>query len=357
MISDSCLNLRKLCLPSVLESTELEDGEHHLLDILPNQSLPGSFLSFSSLRALTSSHWVLRPECFQTLGDLPQLESLELFPEPSVINLPGSVLLHENSFPALKRLSLRQLSWNRIGIILKHQLLIKNIVSLELVAILTSDSWEEADAALLELVNIENLTNLVIDFNDQDCYEIYPDNPSLEILSQLPLRSVKLVQAQFMAIDQIRFPRIFPTLTELRVLYQSADLVEFSRFATIPNLKHLVFRAWDLRATDLTASVKLPVCPSLDTLQVTTGFSYPFPVQEVHTIARYFRKLFPNLKKITWLNGAGDTVADRDMTLLNAYIAMLRERSNARARVAEQCGWDVANQLLPDDDESIRPVV
>ncbi|KAG8732755.1 hypothetical protein FRC10_000624, partial [Ceratobasidium sp. 414] len=265
---------------------------------------------------------------------------------------PEAVQLRDNSFPALKRLSLRGFFWSHIGVVLGHRLLVKNLVSLELTGVNDgSDSWDDADVALLTLEGIPGLSELTIDFDEHEDYPIDPGDTLANILSQLPLRTVQLVRAQFIGLHE--FSQTFPTLTELRMPDQSVDLDDFSDLSTIPNLTCLAVMRWNFGITDLVTNRVVMVCPSLRTLEFTAFWTFGFPIEDVGIVAKYLLKVFPNMERIIWPKKNEETI----VPLLNAYVAMLRERNDARARIVEQFGWDVANRLLPDDDESTKPVL
>ncbi|KAG8732754.1 hypothetical protein FRC10_000623 [Ceratobasidium sp. 414] len=357
-ISISCTGVQTLYLPPVSHSTEEQDGEHYLFNLLPNRPIPESLLVLSNLCELTVGLWIFQPEFLQALGNLPRLASLKLLPnfDDSATEDPESVSLHESSFPALKRLTLQRFFWSHIGVVLSHQLLVKDLVFLELTAVDDeSESWDDAEVALPTLEGMRDLAELTIDFGVGDHYGIHLGGTIAHILSRLPLRTVRLAHAHFLGLDEFHPSQIFPAVTELQIPDQFVGLGDFSGFAEMPNLKGLTVRPHDFSITDLTTSGEVPVCPSFGILELACIWDEPFPVEDVPDVAKYFLKLFPNMKKITLFDGTIDD--ERSLALLNVCIAMIRERNGARTRIAEQYGWDVADRLLPDADESLKSIL
>ncbi|KAG8693851.1 hypothetical protein FRC08_008845 [Ceratobasidium sp. 394] len=355
-IINSRARVQSLSLPDVLRTTEGKDGEHHLLNLLPNRPVPESLLALSNIHILEVGLWIFRSELFQSLGNLPRLEYLKLYSRSTATGPLEPVSLHEDSFPALKRLCLNDLSWSHIEAVLKHRSLVKNIVSLKFIADDNDkDTWNQAESALLTLKSITNLTDLDIGFDEGDCYEIHLGNALLDVLSQLPLHTLKMTHALFSGTSGLDFHQVFPLLTELRIPDHMGELNDFLEFAMIPNLRLLATTPSDFTIIDQTISGDLPACSSLDTLEFTSFWTFDFPVKHVHTIAKYLLKLFPNLKKISWIEDRGEAEGHQHLVLLSAHIELLRERNDARARIAEQYGWDAADRLLPDDKQLLRP--
>ncbi|KAG9098107.1 hypothetical protein FS749_004691, partial [Ceratobasidium sp. UAMH 11750] len=343
-ISESCAHVEGLFLPPVRERTEGMNGEHCLLSLLPNRPIPESFLALSNIRVLTAGLWIFRPESLQALGSLSQLQLLRVLPDGFSTAPLEPVPLHENSFPALKQLLLLNLFWSHIGMVLRHRPLIENLVSLELIAVNDedSDSWDDIDAALITLEGAPGLTELVIDFAEPNGYEINPGEILVDILSRLPLRTVRFINAHFAELGLFRLSETFPALEELRLPNQFVDLDDFSIFATIPNLKHLIVKPDNFAITDLVARQGERVCPSLHTLEFTDFWTVSFTTENARIVAKYFYRVFPNMKQTIWPKENQTVVPYYDMTLLDAYLGMLRERSATRVRIAGQYGWDIA---------------
>ncbi|KAG9076424.1 hypothetical protein FS749_011803 [Ceratobasidium sp. UAMH 11750] len=345
----SCTHVQKLSLPPVIEGMEGTDGED-----CPS---PQTFLALSDLCALEISLWIFRPESLQALSTLPRLRLLKFIHDGSTTAPLEPVALRENSFPTLKQLYLRQVLWSHVGVVLRHRLLVENLTCLEVITADKVDEWEDIDATLLTLGDIPGLAELVIDFSGFDDHPINPGETLVNVLSQLPLRTVQLVQAQFPSPGKYNLSRTFPVLTELRMPYQLVELNDFLNFATIPNLKYLAVNPWDLRINDLVTNEGMPVCPSLHTLEFRDFGEYSFAAEDVWIVAKYFRRVFPNMKQLIWPKRDMRLVSHYRMTLLNTCIGVLRERNDTRVRIAEQYGWEVANRLLPDDDEPLGAIL
>ncbi|KAG9096528.1 hypothetical protein FS749_008283 [Ceratobasidium sp. UAMH 11750] len=357
-VNRSGAHVQKLSLPPVVKGAEGTDGEHYLLSLVPNRPVPQTFLALSDLCALGVGLWIFRPESLQTLGTLPQLQLLEFTHDGSTTAPLEPVPSYENSFPALKQLCLRNVFWSHVGVVLRHRSLVKNLTSLEVIATDNwTETWEDVDATLLTVGDIPGLTDLAIGFEGYEDYPINPGEPFVYVLSQLPLRSLKLVRVQFIGLRLFELSQIFPVLTELRLPHQDVDPEDFLSFATIPKLRHLATTPWSFVMSDPVTSEAVPVCPSLHTLEFTGFWTLGSPTNDMRSFAKYFHRVFPNMKQLIWPKGNKKLVAHHEMTLLNACIGVLRERTDTRARIAEQYGWEVANCLLPDDDKLLRAIL
>ncbi|KAG8766899.1 hypothetical protein FRC12_006580 [Ceratobasidium sp. 428] len=354
VVATSCPHVRRLTLPTISEGTEETDGEHYLLNLFPNQPVSKSFLAFSSLHTLVTGLWIFRDDYLRVLGSLPRLRYLKLIPGYPITDSSTIVSYLDNSFPALERLCMEDLSWKDARIVLGHGLLVKNLVSLKLVLEYAADTLTDMDSTFLMLKGIDGLTDLDVDFgNSDELYEIEPSDMVLSVLSQLSLHTVRLSFALLLKIVEIDLYQVFSAITELRMPNQYTAVHEFQVFAALPRLQHLAVTFCDSATIDQVTDNETTACPSLNILEFANQIDDPFELypQHIKPTARYLFRLFPNVKPIRWsiVGMYGSDTDNLCLTLSNVCIGMIRKRNNLRASVAERYGWDVASRLLPGE--------
>ncbi|KAG8775123.1 hypothetical protein FRC12_001664 [Ceratobasidium sp. 428] len=357
IILTSSPNIQHLTLPAVSEGTEGTDGEYCLLNLLQDQPIAESFCALSNLHALTASSWILCNGSLQALGSLPCLKRLKIFFRNSIPGISETVPFEENLFPALEHLCMERLTWGNVVLAFSYRFLIRNLVSLKLVLKPDTDLLDNIDDAFLILKGIDRLIDLDIDFKYPDsCYEIEPDGIVLNTLSQMPLVTVQLSNAQLLDVSQVHLCQVFSSLVELQMPDQYLDMAEFQFFARIPKLQSLGVAFGDSSTIEeVNTEDDVTPCPSLLTLELTNkkADSISLHPEYVKPIARYFSQLFPRLKALRCprLDIDESKIEYQCLDLLSVCMGLIRERSNARTSIAEQCGWEVANRLLPDDPD------
>ncbi|KAG8704568.1 hypothetical protein FRC09_003450 [Ceratobasidium sp. 395] len=361
MISRTCPTLDSLSLPSILNHNANE--EHQLLRIIPNQLISQSSLPLSGLRKLETAPWMFREEVIREVGSLAQLDHLVIRPEIEDLELPEHSPVNETAFRALRKLTMHSLRWADVKTLLSYQPLIRNLVSFHIICPyeVAMTPWQGAPV-LFSIRNMSKLQNLDIEL---DCLTGGPHclNPRdfFDVLSHLPLQTIQIAGVEFSDLSSLSLNRIFPTVTELRLPHQKADLKVLSCFAAMPSLKHLAIAFSDWHGTTDWLFRTHSCCPLLETLELTIGpdeededeeVAIPniYPRPYIHTAATRVLELFPNIKRITWPHVDTNSFEHQQLCLLNTRIAVTREWNKARGRIAERYGQDVANALLPDEN-------
>ncbi|KAG8734173.1 hypothetical protein FRC12_018621 [Ceratobasidium sp. 428] len=358
MISRTCPNLDSLFLPSVNHNANEEDQSLH---IIPNQSIGQHSLPLSGLRKLETGLWIFLEEMIREVGSLAQLNHLLIRNENTDLVLPEHCPVDETAFHALKNLSIARVDWANVRKLLSYQPLVRNLVSFYIRGPLepATTTWR-GTMALFSLKNISKLRNLDIEFDHFNTNDVHRLNPGdfFDVLSQLPLQTIRIAGVQFLGLLPLDLGRVFPAVVEIRLPHQKADLNVFSRFATMPSLKHLTiaFSDW-YRPTDWLSQTH-SCCPSLETLELTVTVDENkkdnlldlYTVSYIHTAATRILELFPNIQRIIWPHVDTDSFEHQQLCLLNTRIAVTREWNKARSRIAERYGHDAANALLPDEN-------
>ncbi|KAG8766900.1 hypothetical protein FRC12_006581 [Ceratobasidium sp. 428] len=340
MISTSCPRIQSIRLPEVSEETEEADGEHCLLNLL-YRPVTESFLELSNLAALTASLWILRDGSLEALGSLPHLKHLRLFSKGAnldLLDLPETISSSKVLFPALEDLYLENLYFNQAKLVLDHRFLVKNLVSLALILNYRRNTADDIHSMLLMLKDMNNLNKLHVRFTAYygGHNGVRPDGITLEVLSQLPLRTVQLDNMLFFNLSESKLGQIFPFVTELQIPLQAVDMHQFRYFAAIPNLQYLAVAFKDSATISQVASEETIVCPSLNHLELTNQDSDSFDFEPIHVkpIARYLLRLFPNIRAISWRAGFEEnSIEYQCLALLNAHIEMSWEPKNVRASI------------------------
>ncbi|KAG8717212.1 hypothetical protein FRC09_014606 [Ceratobasidium sp. 395] len=338
MVATSCPQIQDIKLPDVSEETEGADGEHYLLNLL-YRPVTDSFLELSNLVTLSADLWIFRGASLEALGTLPHLRCLKVFSGDTVLDLPETVSSSKKLFPALEHLYLENLGFNEAKLVLGHRFLIKNLVSLTLGLNYDRNTADDIHSVLLMLKDMNSLNKLhahFTDIYDDDHNGVRPDGIILEVLSQLPLRTIRLDNMLFFNLSESNLGQIFPFLTELQIPLQAVDMHQFRYFAAIPNLRYLAVAFRDSITINQVIAEETIVCPSLNHLEVTNQDcdSFDFEPTHVKPIARYLLRLFPNLRAISWGDGVEENpIGYQCFVLLNAHIEMSWERKNGGASI------------------------
>ncbi|KAG8725526.1 hypothetical protein FRC09_013765 [Ceratobasidium sp. 395] len=116
------------------------------------------------------------------------------------------------------------------------------------------------------------LRNLDIEFDrinaNQNLHRL-DSKDFFDVLSPLPLETVRMAGVQFTDLLALNLDEIFPAAAELRLPHQKADLNVLSRFAATPSLKHLAIAFSDWHGSTDWLSRTQTCCSSLETLELT----------------------------------------------------------------------------------------
>ncbi|QRV75736.1 hypothetical protein RhiJN_03751 [Ceratobasidium sp. AG-Ba] len=270
------------------------DEEHLFLHILPTQPISECILSLGGLRELQAGVSIFSSNIIQEIGSLAHLERLTLRPERSEIELPEVSSLAEDAFRATTMLTCMYMSWTSVRSLLGYTPLTRNITSLRVSCPFEAPlgEWHGATASL-RLKNMTQLRDLDIEFPGSLAgpYHLNVDE-FLEVLSRLPLRTVRILGAQFKTLTSVPLDKIFPAVTDMILPQQKADLHRLTRFAIMPNIKHLAIAFSEWHGKNDWLSPSSVCCTSLETLELTLTRSYGealpeiYPKAYIHTVAK-----------------------------------------------------------------------
>ncbi|KAG8729927.1 hypothetical protein FRC12_020620 [Ceratobasidium sp. 428] len=268
MISRTCPNLEDLSLPSIDHNV---NEEHQLLHIIPNQQISQYSLPLSGLRKLETGLWIFCEEIIREIGSLAQLNHLILRPDKHDLELPEHPPVDETAFRALRTLNIDFVDWDDVETLLSYQSLVRNLTTFHIGCpyMVSTIAWQRV-AVLFSIRNMPELCNLDIEF-DSPTSGSHRLNPGdfFGVLSQLPLQTIRIVGVGFSDLSRLNLDKVFPTVAELRLPHQKADLKVLSCFAVMPSLKHLAIGFSDWHGTTDWLSRTHSCCPSLETLELT----------------------------------------------------------------------------------------
>ncbi|KAF8595578.1 hypothetical protein BDV93DRAFT_528576 [Ceratobasidium sp. AG-I] len=353
-IDKACSHLQELTLYPATSATvgmERADEELYTLNLLDLEPLFHYFGALRYLRKLETSSLVLKSEILQVLGELPLLEYLAIrFLVGQLEAQPPR--LQDNAFPALKTLALRQPSTDEAQLVLNLNQMLQNVTTFNSYMLLEEEEEDWVTSTFFpSLLHIPHLADLHVEFDYDTTPEIYDflsiSTPAVySCLAKLPLRTVSLCGLRF---DDVDFTTIFPTLAKLQLYHQHADASNIWCFTTIPTLEHLVLRL-DLSLEYNTDPVNRgPACPSLRTLGIVPGSDLPTEPYWINQEAELLLDLWPNLQQLVWEDTPLDVSIEDPPVAFNAHLSMLRELRGIRARLVENCGSSLAEELMPKD--------
>ncbi|KAG8712276.1 hypothetical protein FRC09_020041 [Ceratobasidium sp. 395] len=348
MISRTCPNLDSVFLPSVNHRANEEDQPLH---IIPNHSTSQHSLPLSGLRKLKTRVWIFVEEAIREVGSLAQLNHLLIRNEKKGVLLPEHCPVDETTFRALRNMTIAHVDWANVPSRTSHDNL---------------EGRYGSATALFSIRNMSALRNLDIEFDRINANLHRLDSEDFfDVLSQLPLQTIRIAGVQFIGLLALNLDKIFPAVVELRLPHQKADLKVLSRFAVMPSLKHLAIAFSDWHGTTDWLSRTQLCCRSLETLELTVtpdeeedeededeevALPDVYPRLYIHTAATRILELFPNIKRIAWPHVDKELYQHQQLCLLNTRITIIREWNKARSRIAERYGQAAANALLQDEN-------
>ncbi|QRV98086.1 hypothetical protein RhiJN_26105 [Ceratobasidium sp. AG-Ba] len=339
-------------------------------------SLAQHLAQFDTLRSLCTTTEALGPSVINQLAQLPNLESLVIYPSSQPLE-PTAIIL-SSPFPALRAFSLEQTPYSLFSEICKLQIL-RRVASLRLVFTNSPDDEDDEDGnddnyndsdnddddnddannnedsddeeeeslwaiSLITLVwnNCPELSDLSIDF---DCYggsgDFVISLDSIKFpMKGLPLQKLSLRHAVISAGWDL-MPSVWPQLEVLELPRHWATPDELLLFARLPRLETLVVK---LSLTEplpkLNHSLDWDASLHFSTLRSSTNVRIK---GDIYNISQWLLSLWPALERIERYVGPDNDDED-DQTLseltgttvlaLNRMIDMLREINKTKLRIA-----------------------
>ncbi|KAG9078607.1 hypothetical protein FRC06_008283 [Ceratobasidium sp. 370] len=331
-ITSVCPRLVRLSLfPSdVLSTTSQSQQVQPLIGFLEHKP-PRHYLSLlDKLCELETSTMLLESESFQVIGSLPNLGSLKLY---SIYNNPSfrGITLPDDSFPVLRQLSLMGLKSVEVQAALDLLPLVRNLGSFEISMIHRSEHRNWLVTSFFPRVkNMVQLSNLCacfeIDEPVEDGLDVHNiEHPVvLEVLSGLPLKTVKLAGATFNFLTD--YKSIFPGVTKLELPDCRIENFCLHYFAGLGQLEYLAIRLSCWAEAD-PEDEYLAGSSFLHTLEITRGATPPFTAHDSVGLAEILVGLWPNLQSVILSNGGDFMETDRtNIERLNAHIEIARRK-------------------------------
>ncbi|QRV88628.1 fanconi anemia group M protein [Ceratobasidium sp. AG-Ba] len=187
---------------------------------------------------------MLEPGSLQAIGNLPVLEHLHLYTITGSPYLGVIGVLHRDSFPALRYLSLDYLASSEVEALLELKALVQNLTVLSLSMFHTKSEQDWVGEEFIpRLSNTPHLSNLFARFDLDDemhesgghCIDEFVE--ALETLSKLPLLKVKITGLEFDWFND--FGTIFSQVVKLELPDFHVPVHQLEYFASMSNLEHL----------------------------------------------------------------------------------------------------------------------
>jgi hypothetical protein len=270
LVTQSCPDLQniRLCLGPPYEQSETSfwdsgpSNAPNLLRIVLGVSASQTWQNIRNLRSLVTDIHAIDGHSLLSLGQLPYLDSLDIHgAEPrhtSLARLPSSIRnlsLSKNTFPSLRRLSIRNLHHEDIMLLWDLESVVQELdqveIALDIVAEHTLSDKQTLgnrfSSDFLPILSARSpaLTKIVIDFNSAHPFDHVDAMPldigRFEPLSPLPLQWVEL---RFICIKApegaSRIATLWPNVVNLKLPNQPIASDALHHFAVLPHLRHLV---------------------------------------------------------------------------------------------------------------------
>ncbi|KAG8707679.1 hypothetical protein FRC09_001671 [Ceratobasidium sp. 395] len=248
--TECCPRLQKVMLFLTLVAGDPCE-EDALLDLLYDKPYHHYLLSTSSLREMTCSLCMLEEDGLDALSELPLLERLEIYSNdliPRSYTRPS-----DHSFSSLRYLNLNLLTWQEADWTLRLRSLLTGLTTLKVLIASRSNSpsshWV-TETFLPALVHATYLEHLAVDLYDPDRlylgeYVEVENMNELNVLSQLPLQTVRLSPIEFRSLDaSAGFGKLWSKVTYLDLPETNISLESLPVFTRFPTLEHLVLKLY-----------------------------------------------------------------------------------------------------------------
>jgi hypothetical protein len=200
---------------------------------------------FSSLRTLTTTPFILESEAFMALAQLPLLESLSIHSlKEDRQEYDSGLELPDKSFPALRHLELRNVSWKTVFDLFSMKPVIRGLQSALFTVYGGSMDIVYYDGLSDLLSNLVNCNSSIASLSmctDMDKWRITPQ--VIESLRRMPLVNLSLDRIEFDDFNWTGFVRALPALEKLCLTSHitALSLKQLRPIATLlPQLRHLV---------------------------------------------------------------------------------------------------------------------
>ncbi|KAF8600129.1 hypothetical protein BDV93DRAFT_288480 [Ceratobasidium sp. AG-I] len=329
-ISSSCLQFQKLEIFPEVYLRGPPTGLSPFYDCLSDMP---------HLRSLTCCGWMLCHEnALQRLGELPLLEELVLLLEPLPESLqldPYFFALSEESFPALRRLEIKNLDPPTISHLCASKPLVRHLTKLCVVYSYSyedpnDDDVSEEDRTEKVILSLGQTSPQITDLKlgTQGEYGFVRISAAvLEVFKTLHLLRLDLGLIEFG--PSIRWENLADALPHLQELHIGQQALEFQRLGVLahalPNLRLLVLDSFLFGLLDSTRLVDDQKCPSerLQPIIIRARFSLRDGVEgKTQHIASYLYDLWPNC---VWEPCLSDLEQERkELVKLNSILSTLR---------------------------------
>ncbi|KAF8595915.1 hypothetical protein BDV93DRAFT_611173 [Ceratobasidium sp. AG-I] len=293
-----------LCCPTIkrLDITTFVDQSDGQVTSLPTQSVFRNLGLMQNLQSLCTNMDIFQPSALVAIGGLPQLETLHVFDNSYSEFQVAALVLPDNSFPALQKLSLPYFVIDELEAIWGIERLITRpaVVNIEI-----NGSGDESDAASF-LGNVCQRSPQIAEltFNYGGTHILPPDY--FQVFEHLSLKKLSLSGIEFDLLDATCkiLSLACPLLHELELIGLKVSilyLLHFTQFSRLETLKVLV--DWE-SCFELSESVPNPLVISPILRQLDgRGYSSEFIEPELITKTVLFLLSFwPGLKSTSELH-------------------------------------------------------
>ncbi|KAG9073992.1 hypothetical protein FS749_014501, partial [Ceratobasidium sp. UAMH 11750] len=291
------------------------------------------------LKALGCTTELLSPEWIHILGDLPLLESLDLYA------VHGAIAdIEPATLPSLKKLALHSISpglFNAVDDLGLLAGLNSLYISFKDSVLRKNHSWQNSLVSPI-CRNSPELAMLELEFDYPSLYG--PGLLSFRPMAALPLVDVRLKGSLDLDYDDLdQLATIWPMATRFELYHPGTrfcfnDLVYFTK---LPRLRHLTL---NLARRAGISFLDMPVSPS-STLQI---FEISGDLAELNLyipiVAKYLLLLWPDLQQVGWsepdstLQSSIDYQSRMVIATLDSLVTSQRDMNRLEARIIEEYG-------------------
>ncbi|KAF8604382.1 hypothetical protein BDV93DRAFT_544076 [Ceratobasidium sp. AG-I] len=367
-IADHCPVLESLTL--YLGSPDGAQDDASLFRMLLEEPPSRTWKNFKNLSSLVTDVNTLGADSLLSLGQLPHLNCLDIQSTDNsrlryfTERLPNSVpnaALSRDSFPCLRRLTIRKLNYDDIMALWDLEPLVNKFTHLDLYSPPSRDQTNAAvrllDGFLPTLAaRSPQLTILKVCLKPS---YVSTDPVPLAIeqwdcLASLLLQKLTILSAELYLASQLETPlfvkhivTLWPNLTKLILPNQEISLGSLHHFTALPNLCELLLKLrwaeiWHIQDP----IIHVPQDPPLRVLEFSTHITQNLVIYKVEELAKYLLSFWPKLGKVVHFHGSYSQLKIPSLDMLNFCIRTYQGLAETRERIAQQHGEEAAKCLI-----------
>ncbi|KAG9075417.1 hypothetical protein FS749_012919 [Ceratobasidium sp. UAMH 11750] len=339
-------------LASTNDSDDPDDPDNFDTNLAKGFTVPTRYFDHLKnthyLRTLTTSSFILDPDALLILGNLPQLEKLDLYCSyfDEDLSCYDSSIVPGRAFPSLRTLRLLLPHMDTVRYIWGTKPLVSRLTNITIkLQAGASDYHASGSASLMSFIpkicaRSPNIQEFTLDFDaTQGQVHVIP-REMLQALVALPLRNLDLRHALLEHLPQAcQILQQCRTLRDLHIQDQTISYEDLLCFAQMPGLEcvHAEVNWMDMQALQKCRNITLQRPSSIRFLHCSNAPYFARDPAALLDITRLLYSWFPNLEEVSWVGtsmcGVAPGTVDGTYVLVNSILKQIKEHMEKWSRI------------------------